>query len=510
MAYDPSNNPYIPGDPYSYDLKWMVREIKGWKDPLDSADRAKASEEAAKLSEQQSEAWAVGTIDGEAVPADAPQHDNNSKHWSDEAAGSAADAAASEAAAADYAAHIADPVSGLVTDWLADHITQPTTPAIDTSLSVAGAAADAKATGDEITDLKDNIEFINLEGNAILSLYSKFTRGSISPSTGIVDDVGYQYRVSSIDIMKINRALTLTVSGAHRFRIHYYTNGVYDGEASMSAWQRGSYTIDANKEFRILIGRAPETDTTTPADIEEFVGSVTFPSGPRYFTEKTVSDLDALMARFNGKKISIIGDSIDTYDGYVPAGYRIFYPNVLIPDVDDVSKTWWYKLIDISGAVLEVNASWSGSRVTDTAPDGYPDFYDRVGIIGSPDVIFVTLGTNDSSGSVTLGSYDYETEYTQLSESTFRTAYIKGVKALQDLYPSAEIVCITEIMGSGYKTSIQSIAETLDCEFIDASNYIPASGSHPGAKGMLQIASNVMYPIDRNILCPALHQLILW
>lgn len=37
-----------------------------------------------------------------------------------------------------------------VSAWLADHITQPTTPAIDTSLSVAGAAADAKATGDAI------------------------------------------------------------------------------------------------------------------------------------------------------------------------------------------------------------------------------------------------------------------------------------------------------------------------------------------------------------------------
>lgn len=28
MAYSPENNPYIPGDPYSYDLKWIVREIK--------------------------------------------------------------------------------------------------------------------------------------------------------------------------------------------------------------------------------------------------------------------------------------------------------------------------------------------------------------------------------------------------------------------------------------------------------------------------------------------------
>lgn len=30
MAYTPNNNPYIPGDPYSYDLKWMICQIKKW------------------------------------------------------------------------------------------------------------------------------------------------------------------------------------------------------------------------------------------------------------------------------------------------------------------------------------------------------------------------------------------------------------------------------------------------------------------------------------------------
>ena len=44
-------------------------------------------------------------------------------------------------------------ISQTTSDWLAQHITQPTTPAIDTSLTVAGAAADAKAAGDEIRDL---------------------------------------------------------------------------------------------------------------------------------------------------------------------------------------------------------------------------------------------------------------------------------------------------------------------------------------------------------------------
>ena len=28
MSYTPENNPYIPGDPYSYDLKWIVKRIK--------------------------------------------------------------------------------------------------------------------------------------------------------------------------------------------------------------------------------------------------------------------------------------------------------------------------------------------------------------------------------------------------------------------------------------------------------------------------------------------------
>ena len=43
--------------------------------------------------------------------------------------------------------------------WLSEHITQPTTPAIDTSLSIAGAAADAKATGDAISDLQTELKY---------------------------------------------------------------------------------------------------------------------------------------------------------------------------------------------------------------------------------------------------------------------------------------------------------------------------------------------------------------
>lgn len=61
MGYSP-NNPLVPGDPYSYDLRWMVEQIKAWKDPLDSAERAEASAEAAALSAAEAQA-AAGSLD---------------------------------------------------------------------------------------------------------------------------------------------------------------------------------------------------------------------------------------------------------------------------------------------------------------------------------------------------------------------------------------------------------------------------------------------------------------
>lgn len=51
MPYTP-NNPLVPGDPYSYDLKWMVQKIKEWQDPLDSAERAEAAAAAADISKE--------------------------------------------------------------------------------------------------------------------------------------------------------------------------------------------------------------------------------------------------------------------------------------------------------------------------------------------------------------------------------------------------------------------------------------------------------------------------
>lgn len=58
-------------------------------------------------------------------------------------------------------------IPSIVTDWLSENIT-PTSPAIDASLSVSGAGADAKVTGDRFSELNDRL--VPLAGNSGLYL----------------------------------------------------------------------------------------------------------------------------------------------------------------------------------------------------------------------------------------------------------------------------------------------------------------------------------------------------
>lgn len=74
-------------------------------------------------------------------------------------------------------------IPGLVSEWLEENV-EPTTPVIDASLSIAGAAADAKATGDKVNELKNAI---NTLGDVVIDEYAfgnDIIHYNISPSTG--------------------------------------------------------------------------------------------------------------------------------------------------------------------------------------------------------------------------------------------------------------------------------------------------------------------------------------
>lgn len=78
----------------------------------------------------------------------------------------------------------------LVADWMEDNITDDPTVVIDSSLSVSGAAADAKKTGDEIADLKSAISDIEIV---------EVSRNLYDPTTCSPQD-GKTYHNSSGDV----------------------------------------------------------------------------------------------------------------------------------------------------------------------------------------------------------------------------------------------------------------------------------------------------------------------
>lgn len=149
--------------------------------------------------------------------------------------------------------------------------------------------------------------------------------------------------------------------------------------------------------------------------------------------------LDIPQQRYIGKKLSILGDSISTFNGYIPSGNATYYPS---GDVTDVSDTWWKKLIDNTGLVLDTNNSWSGSRVTTTGGESSAGCMTRCQNLGNPDIIIVWMGINDFNNEVALGTYDGTTSVPNVT-TTFREAYGIMLNKILTAYPSAEVYVCT-------------------------------------------------------------------
>lgn len=149
-----------------------------------------------------------------------------------------------------------------------------------------------------------------------------------------------------------------------------------------------------------------------------------------------------------GIGISILGDSISTYDGWIPEGFHVFYP--LSGDLTDVSQTWWKSLVDETGMELCANNSSSGStcigdslRIDDPGSgcsDGRLSF-----LAGSqgrlPDVIVVYMGTNDLLKGIPIGDNDGTKLVEEGDIENFSDAYCMILDKLASYYPTAQIFC---------------------------------------------------------------------
>lgn len=158
----------------------------------------------------------------------------------------------------------------------------------------------------------------------------------------------------------------------------------------------------------------------------------------------------AASVSLEGLGISILGDSISTYDGWIPEGFNVFYP--LDGELTEVSQTWWKSLVDETGMELCANNSSSGSTCIgdslsiDDPGSGCSD--GRLSFLAGsqgrlPDVIVVYMGTNDLLNGIPIGDNDGTKLVEEGSIENFGDAYCMILDKLASYYPTAQIFCCT-------------------------------------------------------------------
>lgn len=256
-----------------------------------------------------------------------------------------------------------------------------------------------------------------------------------------------------------------------------------------------------------------------------------------YTDTKTLVGSAALIAEaFAGKKISILGDSISTYENIssgvasdttnsnirnniVWYGYNPNYPQY---GGESFHSTWWQRTIDTIGATRLVNNSHSGESVFKAVIDRCMQLHDDTGANAgeTPDIIFVYLGTNDitrnkgNAFSFTMSDIERMAEDDNYSPQNLAEAYAVMLCRIQKTYPNAEIFCLTNLERSDANVSvthdvckvIRDVVSLFDGVHLvdigaesgitrdnpDYEVYMPVDQGgkslHPGAEGMKEIA----------------------
>jgi lysophospholipase L1-like esterase len=167
---------------------------------------------------------------------------------------------------------------------------------------------------------------------------------------------------------------------------------------------------------------------------------------------------------YNGKIISILGDSISTYEGYIPAsdGYNLEhlarYPQDNL--FTGVEHTWWMQVIERLGAKLGVNDSWRGTTVdgkskTDKTAISNVQRIQNLGANGSPDVILLYGGTNDYGQLNIVDKFDKTKMPTEVDLKTIQwgalsQAFAHTVLRVKHFFPDAQIVAILPARTKSY------------------------------------------------------------
>lgn len=206
--------------------------------------------------------------------------------------------------------------------------------------------------------------------------------------------------------------------------------------------------------------------------------------------------LSAILPAAAEEKISVLGDSYSTFEGFIPEGNAIWYlnPPKNRNDVTKVEETWWHQAIALLGGKLEKNESWSGATVCNTGygkkDSSVSSFITRADRLGAPDIILVCGATNDSWAQSPIGEYKYS-DWTAEDLKNFRPAMAKLLHDLQKLYPQAAVFFIlNDCLKPEINDSVHAVCEHYAVPCIDLKNIDKQKG-HPSIAGMKAFAEQV-------------------
>jgi hypothetical protein len=209
------------------------------------------------------------------------------------------------------------------------------------------------------------------------------------------------------------------------------------------------------------------------------------------------------------KNVLIIGDSYSTFQDCVPEGHHIYYTGAGECGVNQKSDTWWYKLIEMTGANLIRNDSWSGATICYTgrvSPEfAYnSSFVNRMHLLVRDrfferekiDTILVFGGTNDSwlettpKGEIKLSDWSEEDLYFSLPAICYMAAKLKAT------LPDGNIIFIINTdLDERITSAIKLASEHFGTSYIELENINKQNG-HPTPKGMRDIAEQIFNAIS--------------
>ena len=138
----------------------------------------------------------------------------------------------------------------------------------DTTLTIAGAAADAKATGDQVSDLKS--AFTSMQDALLVTDAQAITwhQGSIDGSTGTANHS--EARCYTDHVKVEHSAYVLTIPSGYKCYIYEYTSNSTSGYVGpyISGWQTGTVRINvAIGHYIRFVCAYTDNTAITPSDI---------------------------------------------------------------------------------------------------------------------------------------------------------------------------------------------------------------------------------------------------